>query len=77
MLDGIIETMQDDLSKIKGDAEAVQMCLTNVPDLLETVNLLKTQLEETTEQLGKSQHVLSIKTKGVFTCHDKENCNVL
>ncbi|KAI7797150.1 kinesin-like protein KIF20B isoform X2 [Triplophysa rosa] len=63
LLDSIIETMQDDLTKIKGDAEAVQTCLTNVPDLLETVNHLKTQLEDTTEQLGKSQHILSLKTK--------------
>ncbi|XP_073722890.1 kinesin-like protein KIF20B isoform X3 [Misgurnus anguillicaudatus] len=62
-LDSMIEAMRDDLIKIKGDAEAVQMCLTNVPDPHETVNHLRSQLEDITEQLHKSQQQLCLKTK--------------
>ncbi|XP_051523488.1 kinesin-like protein KIF20B isoform X1 [Myxocyprinus asiaticus] len=64
LLDSMIETMRDDLLKIKGDAEAVQTCLTNVPDSL-TVSHLRTQLEEMTEELHKSQQLLSLKTKEI------------
>ncbi|XP_051770957.1 kinesin-like protein KIF20B isoform X4 [Ctenopharyngodon idella] len=63
LLDSMIEAMRDDLAKIKGDAEAVTMCLTNVPESPGTVSHLRTQLEEMKEELLKSQQLLSLKTK--------------
>uniref|UniRef100_A0A672NXQ7 Kinesin-like protein KIF20B n=1 Tax=Sinocyclocheilus grahami TaxID=75366 RepID=A0A672NXQ7_SINGR len=61
-LDSMIEAMRDDLAKIKGDAEAVQICLTNVPESPRTISDLRTQLEEMREELLKSQQLLSLKT---------------
>ncbi|ROL48440.1 Kinesin-like protein KIF20B [Anabarilius grahami] len=63
LLDSVMEAMRDDLAKIKGDAEAVHMCLTNVPESPGTVSHLRTQLEEMKEELLKSQQLLSLKTK--------------
>ncbi|XP_067225354.1 kinesin-like protein KIF20B isoform X1 [Chanodichthys erythropterus] len=63
LLDSMIEAMRDDLAKIKGDAEAVNMCLTNVPESPGTVSHLRLQLEEMKEELLKSQQLLSLKTK--------------
>ncbi|XP_067285530.1 kinesin-like protein KIF20B [Pseudorasbora parva] len=63
LLDSMIEAMRDDLVKIKGDAEAVHMCLTNVPESPGTVSRLRTQLEEMKEELLKSQQLLGLKTK--------------
>ncbi|XP_016431625.1 kinesin-like protein KIF20B [Sinocyclocheilus rhinocerous] len=61
-LDSMIEAMRDDPAKIKGDAEAVQICLTNVPESPRTISDLRTQLEEMREELLKSQQLLSLKT---------------
>uniref|UniRef100_A0A671QQ63 Kinesin family member 20Bb n=1 Tax=Sinocyclocheilus anshuiensis TaxID=1608454 RepID=A0A671QQ63_9TELE len=61
-LDNMIEAMRDDLAKIKGDAEAVQICLTNVPESPRTISDLRTQLEDMREELLKSQQLLSLKT---------------
>jgi len=72
-LDSLIEVMRGDLAKIKGDAEAVHMCLTNVPESPGTVSRLRTQLEEMKEELLKSQQLLSLKTKGVLICHKGES----
>lgn len=69
----MIEAMRDDLAKIKGDAEAVNMCLTNVPESPGTVSHLRTQLEEMKEELLKSQQLLSLKTKGILICLKGEN----
>lgn len=66
----MIEAMRDDLAKIKGDAEAVQNCLTNVPESPRTISNLRTQLEEMREELLKSQQHLSLKTKGVLSYHE-------
>uniref|UniRef100_A0A673KRR5 Kinesin-like protein KIF20B n=1 Tax=Sinocyclocheilus rhinocerous TaxID=307959 RepID=A0A673KRR5_9TELE len=63
LLDSMIEAMRDDLAKIKGDAEAVQNCLTNVPESPRTISHLRTELEEMREELLKSQQHLSLKTK--------------
>ncbi|KAL1264226.1 hypothetical protein QQF64_004581 [Cirrhinus molitorella] len=59
----IIEAMQDDLAKIKGDAEAVQNSLTNAPESPRTISHLRTQLEEMREELLKNQQLLSLKDK--------------
>lgn len=72
-MDSLIEVMRGDLAKIKGDAEAVHMCLTNVPESPGTVSRLRTQLEELKEEHLKSQQLLSLKTKGVFICLKGEN----
>ncbi|XP_042623356.1 kinesin-like protein KIF20B isoform X3 [Cyprinus carpio] len=61
-LDNMIKAMRDDLAKIKGDAEGVQICLTNVPESPRTISDLRTQLEEMREELLKSQQLLSLKT---------------
>uniref|UniRef100_A0A9J8BBI0 Kinesin family member 20Bb n=1 Tax=Cyprinus carpio carpio TaxID=630221 RepID=A0A9J8BBI0_CYPCA len=61
-LDNMIKAMRDDLAKIKGDAEGVQICLTNVPESPGTISDLRTQLEEMREELLKSQQLLSLKT---------------
>ncbi len=66
----MIESMRNDLSKIKGDAEAVQNCLTNVPESPRTINHLRKQLEEMREELFKSQQYLCLKTKGVLSYHE-------
>ncbi|XP_043108946.1 kinesin-like protein KIF20B isoform X2 [Puntigrus tetrazona] len=63
LLDSMIEAMRADLAKIKGDAEAVQNCLTNVPESPRTISHLSTQLEEMREELLKIQQQLSLKTK--------------
>lgn len=63
LLDSLVEVMRGDLAKIKGDAEAVHMCLTNVPKSPGTVSRLRKQLEEMKEELLKSQQLLSLKTK--------------
>ncbi|XP_059386686.1 kinesin-like protein KIF20B isoform X2 [Carassius carassius] len=61
-LDSMIKALRDDLAKIKGDAESVQICLTNVPESSRTISDLRTQLEEMREELIKSQQLLSLKT---------------
>lgn len=66
----MIKAMRDDLAKIKGDAEGVQICLTNVPESPRTISDLRTQLEEMREELLKSQQLLSLKTIGVFSYHE-------
>uniref|UniRef100_A0A672LUY9 Kinesin-like protein KIF20B n=1 Tax=Sinocyclocheilus grahami TaxID=75366 RepID=A0A672LUY9_SINGR len=63
LLDSMIEAIRDDLAKMKGDAEAVQNCLTNVPESPRTICHLRTELEEMREELLKSQQHLSLKTK--------------
>ncbi|XP_050980520.1 kinesin-like protein KIF20B isoform X2 [Labeo rohita] len=63
LLDSMIEAMRDDLAKIKGDAEAVQNCLTNVPESPRAISHLRTQLEEMREELLKSQQQLGLKAK--------------
>ncbi|XP_026078578.1 kinesin-like protein KIF20B isoform X1 [Carassius auratus] len=61
-LDSMIKAMRDDLAQIKGEAESVQICLTNVPESSRTISDLRTQLEEMREELIKSQQLLSLKT---------------
>uniref|UniRef100_A0AAR2LAE4 Kinesin motor domain-containing protein n=1 Tax=Pygocentrus nattereri TaxID=42514 RepID=A0AAR2LAE4_PYGNA len=69
-LDGMIEAMQNDLAKIKKDAEAAQTCLERGAHSPGAVSRLRTQLDEMAEELLKSQQLLNIKTKGVFTDFD-------
>lgn len=66
-LDGIIEEMQNDVAKIKRDAEAAQSCLENRGHCPGAVNKLRTQLDEMAEELLKNRQLLDIKTKGEFT----------
>ncbi|TRY89392.1 hypothetical protein DNTS_024128, partial [Danionella cerebrum] len=56
LLDSMIESMRSGLSRIKGDAEAVQMCLTTDPTG-------KMQIEEMKEELLKSQQQFNQKAK--------------
>ncbi|XP_017339813.1 kinesin-like protein KIF20B isoform X2 [Ictalurus punctatus] len=62
-LDGIIEEMQNDVAKIKRDAEAAQSCLENRGHCPGAVNKLRTQLDEMAEELLKNRQLLDIKTK--------------
>lgn len=70
-LDGMIEEMQNDVAKIKRDAEAAQSCLENRGHCPGAVNKLRTQLDEMAdemaEELLKNRQLLDIKTKGEFT----------
>lgn len=63
LLDTMIEAMRSDLTKIKGDAESVQLCLANVPESPGKVSRLRTELEEIRVELLKSQQQLSLKSK--------------
>lgn len=65
--DGMIEEMQNDLAKIKRDAEAAQSCLKSRGHSPGAVSKLRTQLDEMAEELLKSRQLLDIKTKGEFT----------
>ncbi|XP_053495871.1 kinesin-like protein KIF20B isoform X3 [Ictalurus furcatus] len=66
-LDGMIEEMQNDVAKIKRDAEAAQSCLENRGHCPGAVNKLRTQLDEMAdemaEELLKNRQLLDIKTK--------------
>lgn len=66
-LDGMIEEMQNDLSKIKRDAEAAQSCLENRSHSPGAISKLRTQLDEMAEELLKNRQLLDMKTKGMFT----------
>ncbi|XP_073774416.1 kinesin-like protein KIF20B isoform X1 [Danio rerio] len=63
LLDTMIEAMRSDLTKIKGDAESVQLCLANVPESPGKLSHLRTELEEIKAELLKSQQQLSLKSK--------------
>lgn len=65
-LDGMIEEMQNDLAKIKRDAEAAHSCLESKGRSPGAVSKLKTQLDEMAEELLKNRQLLDIKTKGEF-----------
>ncbi|XP_048843736.1 kinesin-like protein KIF20B [Brienomyrus brachyistius] len=60
-MDEMIETMQDDLAKIKRDAEAAQMCL-SLPDPSSTIASLEKQLAELSEELLKTKELLALKS---------------
>ncbi|MCI4384168.1 hypothetical protein PGIGA_G00035750 [Pangasianodon gigas] len=62
-LDGMIEEMQNDLAKIKGDAEAAQTCLESTGHSPRAISKLRTQLDEMAEELLKNRQLLDIKTK--------------
>ncbi|KAK3559427.1 hypothetical protein QTP86_013498 [Hemibagrus guttatus] len=62
-LDGMIEEMQNDLAKIKRDAEAAQSCLESKGHSPGAVSKLRTQLDEMAEELLKNRQLLDIKTK--------------
>lgn len=64
--DGMIEEMQNDLAKIKRDAEAAQSCLESRSLSPGAVSKLRTQVDEMAEELLKSRQLLDIKTKGEF-----------
>lgn len=67
-MDEMIETMQDDLAKIKRDAEAAHMCL-SLPDPSRTVANLEKRLAELSEELLKTQELLTLKSNGILeTC---------
>lgn len=68
--DGMMETVQNDLTKIKKDAEAAQTCLERGAHSPGAVDRLRTQLDETAGELLTSQQLLTVKTKGVFTHFD-------
>ncbi|KAL7869066.1 hypothetical protein AOLI_G00130540 [Acnodon oligacanthus] len=68
-LDGMIEAMQDDLAKIKKDAEAAQTCLERGAHSPGAVSRLRTQLDKMAEELLKSQQLLNIKTKEMEAVH--------
>ncbi|XP_023686718.1 kinesin-like protein KIF20B isoform X1 [Paramormyrops kingsleyae] len=60
-MDEIIETMQDDLAKIKRDAEAAHVCL-SLPDPSSTVASLEKRLADLSEELLKTQELLTFKS---------------
>lgn len=67
VMDGMIEEMQNDLAKIKRDAEAAQSCLESRSHSPGAISKLRTQLDEMAEELLQNRQLLDIKTKGEFT----------
>ncbi|KAG7492779.1 hypothetical protein MATL_G00017760 [Megalops atlanticus] len=67
LLDGMIDSIQDDLAKIKKDAEAAQTCLVGLPDRDDTIARLEKQVAELSEELLKNQQLLTLKTNEVQT----------
>ncbi|XP_064175746.1 kinesin-like protein KIF20B isoform X1 [Anguilla rostrata] len=65
LFDGIIDSMQDDLDKIKKDAEAAQTCLVGLPDPRENLASLEKQVSELSEELLKTQQLLTVKSREV------------
>ncbi|KAI1886885.1 hypothetical protein AGOR_G00200390 [Albula goreensis] len=63
LLDGMMGSMQGDLDRIKKDAEAAQTCLIGLLDPHNT-NLEK-QVAELSEELLKTQQLLTLKTREV------------
>ncbi|KAG9345983.1 hypothetical protein JZ751_007798 [Albula glossodonta] len=63
LLDGMMGSMQSDLERIKKDAEAAQTCLIGLLDPHNT-NLEK-QVAELSEELLKTQQLLTLKTREV------------
>ncbi|XP_066549061.1 kinesin-like protein KIF20B isoform X3 [Amia ocellicauda] len=62
MLDGMVDAMQDDLAGIKKDAQAAQDCLVSLTDPKETITSLENQLSNLSEDLKKTQELLTLKT---------------
>ena len=58
--------MQNDLEKIKKDAEAAQTCLVGSPGPRDAVANLEKQVSDLSEELLKTQQLLTLKTRGVF-----------
>uniref|UniRef100_W5KK23 Kinesin family member 20Bb n=1 Tax=Astyanax mexicanus TaxID=7994 RepID=W5KK23_ASTMX len=61
-LDGMIESMQSDLAKIRKDAVAAQTCLEKGAHSPGAVSKLRTQLDQTAKELLKSKQLLEVKT---------------
>ncbi|KAM9561505.1 LOW QUALITY PROTEIN: kinesin-like protein KIF20B [Salvelinus alpinus] len=62
LLEGIVDTMRDDLARIRRDAEAAQTCLVDLPESPGTVASLRKQVDDLSEELLKTQQQLNIKT---------------
>ncbi|XP_029561201.1 kinesin-like protein KIF20B isoform X2 [Salmo trutta] len=60
LLEGIVDTMRDDLARIRRDAEAAQTCLVDLPESPGTVASLRKQVDDLSEELLKTQ--LNLKT---------------
>ncbi|XP_022524563.2 kinesin-like protein KIF20B isoform X1 [Astyanax mexicanus] len=61
-LDGMIESMQSDLAKIRKDAVAAQTCLEKGAHSPGAVSKLRAQLDQMAEELLKSKQLLEVKT---------------
>ncbi|XP_020310170.2 kinesin-like protein KIF20A isoform X2 [Oncorhynchus kisutch] len=62
LLEGIVDTMRDDLARIRRDAEAAQTCLVDLPESPGTVASLMKQVDDLSEELLKTQQQLKFKT---------------
>uniref|UniRef100_A0A8C7QDH6 Kinesin family member 20Bb n=1 Tax=Oncorhynchus mykiss TaxID=8022 RepID=A0A8C7QDH6_ONCMY len=62
LLEGIVDTMRDDLARIRRDAEAAQTCLVDLPESPGTVASLMKQVDNLSEELFKTQQQLKLKT---------------
>ncbi|XP_014013775.1 kinesin-like protein KIF20B isoform X2 [Salmo salar] len=62
LLEGIVDTMRDDLARIRRDAEAAQTCLVDLPESPGTVASLRKQVDDLSEELLKTQQQLNLKT---------------
>ncbi|XP_061088732.1 kinesin-like protein KIF20B [Conger conger] len=65
LFDGMIDLMQDDLEKIKKDAEAAQTCLVSLPGPRDSVANLEKQVSDVSEELLKAQQLLTLKSTEV------------
>ncbi|XP_018616373.2 kinesin-like protein KIF20B [Scleropages formosus] len=75
-LDGMIGSVQDDLIKIKEDAEAAQTCLSHLPDPHETITRLEKELSDLSEELCKNQELLALKNNEIeMKCHETQQAN--
>lgn len=66
-MEGIVDTMRDDLARIRRDAEAAQTCLVDLPESPGTVASLRKQVDDLSEELLKTQQQLNLKTNGMYS----------
>ncbi|KAJ8365670.1 hypothetical protein SKAU_G00145010 [Synaphobranchus kaupii] len=75
-LDGIIDSMQGDLDKIREDAQAAHTCLVGLPDPHDTVANLEKQVAGLSEELLKTRQLLALKSGEVDTvCSQTQQLN--
>lgn len=61
---GVIDSLQNDITDIKNQAEAAQQFIVSLEDSQETIDCLQKQLTKITAELEQTKEELERKTKG-------------